>query len=228
MVSEVPLCIFFPAQAHAIIEGDIAVEVIPAIEIPLNLANCTCDDLEDATENFQFPIPGVTHQCSVDDTTCLGFLCHISFQDTQLDSDAVVDPCSESIAVTVRDSSGVQVFRQVFSESSAIQFEVESFSPTVYVLISHYTYSMRVSVSATGLVSLACGDPLPKKAREERVWGHRYTKPVFYPSSCRGRFKGHEYLLARPAEPAGATKGQPWTRAAAVESAKFIAERLRH
>ena len=26
-----------------------------------------------------------------------------------------------------------------------------------------------------------------------------FTKPVFYPSRCRGKFKCHEYLVARPA-----------------------------
>ena len=64
------------------------------------------------------------------------------------------------------------------------------------------------------------------RAQGERVWGHCYTKPVFYPCSSRGKFKGHENLLAKD-EPAGTTKGQPWTRGAAVVSAKFIAERFR-
>ena len=61
------------------------------------------------------------------------------------------------------------------------------------------------------------GNPLPQKAR-------CYTKPVFYPSSCRGRFKGRS--PSSKDEPAGATKGQLWRRAAAVESAKFIADRV--
>lgn len=122
--------------------------VIPDVAIPLNPHSCTCSDLEDAAAHFQLPIPGVTHQCSVDSSTCFGVLCHISYADTRLDTAAVIDPCSESITVTVNDSvTGHQVFHQIFSHSDAVQFTVGNFTPTVYVLICQYTYSMAVSVS---------------------------------------------------------------------------------
>ena len=74
--------------------------------------------------------------------------------------------------------------------------------------------------------SLANDDPLPQKARGE--WSGDTAIPnhaVFYPSSCSGKFKGHGNLLACSAqssskdEPAGVTKGQPW-------SCEFIPERL--
>ena len=65
--------------------------------------------------------------------------------------------------------------------------------------------------SSVRLNILASGDPLPQRARGERVWGHRYTKSVFYHSKLKGRFKGHEYLVARPCsskdETAGASHG---------------------
>jgi hypothetical protein len=131
------------------VEGDIATVIIPAIELPLHLTNCTCADLEDITRDFQFL---GYNRCSVDvdNGICAGLHCSISFDSSQFHVVAVVDPCSENVTVTVTDSAtGEQVFHSVFSQSSAMHFDVEDgFSPNVYVLINHYIYSMTVEVSA--------------------------------------------------------------------------------
>jgi hypothetical protein len=84
----------------------------------------------------------------VDNSTCVGLQCRINYEGTRINAVAVVDPCSESVAVTATDSaSGEQVFHNVFSQSSAMDIDVGGLSPTLYVLINHYTYSMTVAVS---------------------------------------------------------------------------------
>ena len=64
------------------------------------------------------------------------------------------------------------------------------------------------------LSSLVSADPSPQKALGERaaILNQFFTPPA----SCRGKLKGLSASSSKD-EPAGATKGRPWTRAAAVE-----------
>ena len=144
-------------QAHTIV-GDIAETVIPALTIPLDLYQCTCDEMIDIEySRFNLDIPGVTSNCLADPwdvldgsgSSCLQFECTLSYGSTNLRSNAVIDPCSESVMVTVTDSAtGDQVWREVFSQTRSVQFSLLTFTPTLYVTITHYNYSIEVSVSS--------------------------------------------------------------------------------
>ena len=68
--------------------------------------------------------------------------------------------------------------------------------------------------------SLANSDPLPQKVSEDTAIPNQFFTPPVVSSRVISASSSKD-------EPAGATKGQPWTRATAVESAKFIAECFR-
>ena len=139
-----PCVCFF--QGYVGRKNDPAFELIPAVEIPLNSRNCTCTDLESASSNFVLPIPGVQHTCHAH-PDCSGLRCVTTLSGNSQTSQTHIDPCNESIEVTVTDSSGRNLFQQVFQESTSVQVPVEGLSPTLYYLVQHNKYSMTISVS---------------------------------------------------------------------------------
>lgn len=192
--------------------NDLAFELIPAVEIPLDSRNCTCTDLESASDNFVLPIPGVQHTCHAH-SDCSGLRCVTTYSGNSQASQTHIDPCNESIEVTVTDSSGMNLFQQVFHESTSIQVPVAGFSPTLYYLVKHNKFSMTISV----IVEVGLNRTL---LPEERIVLDRSSCsnldafPVFPGSQCDGhpvtyvtRASTRPMLPTTTSKPGGGTRG---------------------
>ncbi len=124
------------------------------LEVPLNPSACMCQSMRSAADSITFPplIP-VTASCSADDNSnCGGFSCDATVQPVgTYNSRVAIDPCTEVVTVNVVDSSsGESVFQHDFSQSQSLPLDISSFiRTTLYVLIDHYMYSVRVMVSRT-------------------------------------------------------------------------------
>lgn len=134
------------------------VTIIPSMTLPLDLLPCTCRPLVNG--HVQLDIPGVSLSCEHYAVPCYERHCDISYGDTHLSSNAVIDLCTESLTVTVNDSdTGIEVWREVFTQNRSVQFTLMNFSPTLYVFISQSRYSMIISVSIKCYLSIQCVEP---------------------------------------------------------------------
>ena len=122
-----------------IYSGDIAIDVIPSVSLPLTPHSCMCQSLESVADNFSIFLP-LQYNCSRDQD-CTSVVC--TFPDY---SDATVkltfDPCSESVIMSGLPSGSV-----VFNQTEDRDFEVQNTPFTVHVELTNYNYSMNISVS---------------------------------------------------------------------------------
>lgn len=118
--------------------------------------SCMCAEVRNISDHFTFPLPGITPSCVTDppstnsptsNAPCGGFHCNITYSDTTVYTYATVNPCTESLLLSVIDPSGGPVFEHVFNQSQSMPLAVEPVNPTLYVILNHYNYSMEVAVS---------------------------------------------------------------------------------
>jgi hypothetical protein len=127
-------------------DGDIASHLIPAISVPLELSRCQCDGLEDLGNSLTLGPIFTATRCDI--ANCSDSRCSIGVG-PELVSHTAIDPCSESITVTVNNyTTGELVLQEVFYNNRSMLFPYPGFTPILYVMINHYMYSMVVSVSS--------------------------------------------------------------------------------
>jgi hypothetical protein len=126
--------------------------LIPEILIPLYPHDCMCQSMTDLANGFHFdrlsiiPVFGDTTTCSKR-PNCNGVTCIAVRGYT---SDVIVDPCQESVRISLRNtSSGDVIFNQSFPQSTEYPLPVQMFgqTPKLNVSIVHSNFSMKLSVS---------------------------------------------------------------------------------
>ena len=134
-------------QVTALVEGDIMTILIPTVTVPLNPRACMCQSLQSVARDTHLPqIIPIQFSCTRN-TTCNGVHCQVSHSNTlEYTSDIVVDPCSEGLEVTVRNSQGQVTYQRVFQDTQHVPFSGSGYNATLHVHIVHHNYSMEVEV----------------------------------------------------------------------------------
>ena len=139
----------FP-QATAIIEGDIAIVLIPDVVIPLNPRECMCQSMQSVIQDGDLSALVPTPYSCNSTTTCNGVHCEFS----GYTSDITVDPCSEEVLFTLYNSDGSTVFQRLFNTSQNVSITLPSdlvvlfgSTATLSVVLVHHTYSVEIEAS---------------------------------------------------------------------------------
>ena len=124
---------------------------VPEVWFPLSLANCTCTSLLNTSN------PNVT--CVADAPSgsgpgggCGGSQCSMTYGGSAVRVHTTVEPCVESVGISIQSSSGNQLFSQVFTHSEAMDLTLGQDSTTLLVQLNQYRFSMEVEVRGD-----ACG-----------------------------------------------------------------------
>ena len=151
-------------QVTALVEGDIMTILIPTVTVHLNPRACMCQSLQSVARDTHLPqIIPIQFSCTRN-TTCNGVHCQVSHLNTlEYTSDIVVDPCSEGLEVTVRNSQGQVTYHRVFQDTQRVPFSGSGYNATLHVHIVHHNYYMEVEVgiSLSLLSSFVQLDDLP-------------------------------------------------------------------
>ena len=121
--------------------------LIPTVTVPLNPRACMCQSLHSVARDIHLSqIIPIQFSC-ISNATCNGVHCQVSHSNTlEYTSDIVVDPCSEGLQVTVRNSQGRVTYQRVFQDTQHVPFSGSGYNATLHVHIVHHNYSMEVEV----------------------------------------------------------------------------------
>ena len=136
-------------QVSAVIEGDIAIQVVPNVEFPLEPHTCMCQSMDTVSSitNFSGVETGQFQYTCVTGADCLGIVCNVTTQQvTALSIQFAVDPCSEVLMLNSRAAGAGKTDLVVFNETKSRPFTVGGFAVTVHVKLEHHNYSMDIQV----------------------------------------------------------------------------------
>lgn len=132
-------------QATGIYQGDIAVSIIPEVTLPLTQHMCMCQSLQSIASNFLSSginplFASFQHNCSNNDD-CSGITCNIQFSGSGTTLLITVDPCSESLLLTIASQN------ILINQTEDKALSLGSTSITIHAILINANYSMNISVS---------------------------------------------------------------------------------
>ena len=119
--------------------------LFPSVTVYLNPSVCMCQTLKSVVHvvqpDFVFP-----YTC-VHNTACNGVHCQLShFNSVLYTIDAVVDPCTQWLCMTICNSRGHVIYQGLCWDSQQVSFEIGNISTRLNANIVHHNYSMDVEV----------------------------------------------------------------------------------
>ena len=130
-----------------LVRSDIMTTLIPSVAVSLNPSVCMCQTLKTLksaphnVQDFAFP-----YTCE-HNTACNGIHCQLShFNGVLYTVDAVVDPCTQWLHMTIYNSHSHVIYQELCWDSRQVSFEIDNISTRLNVNMVHYNYSMDVEV----------------------------------------------------------------------------------
>lgn len=128
-----------------LIGDDIMTTLVPSVTVYLNPSVCMCQTLKSVAHvvqpDFAFP-----YTC-VHNTACNGVHCQLShFNSVLYTMDAVVDPCTQRLCMTICNSQGHVIYQGLLWDSQRVSFEIGNISTRFNANIVHHNHSMDVEV----------------------------------------------------------------------------------
>ena len=130
-----------------LVRSDIMTTLIPSVAVSLNPSLCMCQTLKTLksvahnVQDFAFP-----YTCE-HNTACNGIHCQLShFNGVLYTIDAVVDPCTQWLHMTIYNSHSLVIYQELCWDSQQVSFEIDNISTRLDVNMVHCNYSMDVEV----------------------------------------------------------------------------------